>query len=59
MTKPDFYTWADNIVMVARAFGTAPDEIEKALEQAYDQGYRLGLNKGWAIEQDKEGIKDE
>lgn len=54
MTKPDFKTWAENIVLLAQAHGTAREEVEKALEQAYDQGYHLGLNNGWAIEQDKE-----
>lgn len=52
--KPDFRQWAENITMVARQFGTAHEEIERALEQSFDQGYHLGLNKGWAIEQDKD-----
>ncbi len=52
--KPDFKTWAENIVSRARSYGTAYEEIEQALESAYDQGYSIGLNKGWAIEQDKE-----
>lgn len=50
---PDFREWAENIVLIARDHGTAQEEIEKALEQAFNQGYHLGLNKGWAIEQDK------
>lgn len=54
MTKPDFKTWAENIVLLAQAHGTAREEVEKALEQAYNQGYSLGLNNGWAIEQDKQ-----
>ncbi len=53
MIKPDFRTWAENITLVARKYGTAHESIEVALEQAFDQGYKLGLNKGWAIEQDK------
>lgn len=54
MNKPDFKTWAENIVLMATAHGTAHEEIERALEQAYNQGYHLGLNQGWSIEQDKE-----
>ena len=30
------------------------DEIAEALANAFNQGYHLGLNNGWAIEQDKE-----
>ena len=51
---PDFRTWADNILTISRQLGTAQDEIEDALTEAFNQGYHLGLNKGWAIEQDKE-----
>ena len=51
--KPDFRTWAENIVWIAQTQGLAREEIERALEQSYDQGYYLGLNNGWAIEQDK------
>lgn len=54
MNKPDFKIWAENIVLMAHTYGTAYEEIERALEQSYDQGYHLGLNQGWAIEQDKE-----
>ncbi len=54
MTKPDFKEWADNIVLLAQTHGTAREEIENALKQAYEQGYSLGLNHGWAIEQDKD-----
>lgn len=54
MTKPDFKIWAENIISMAQAHGTAHEEIEQALKQAYNQGYHLGLNYGWAIEQDKE-----
>lgn len=54
MTSPDFRLWAKHIIVMAQAQGTAQEEIERALEQAYKQGYSLGLNKGWAIEQDKE-----
>lgn len=52
MNKPDFKTWAENIVLMAQAHGTAREEIERALEQSFNQGYSLGLNQGWAIEQD-------
>lgn len=54
MTKPDFKTWTKNIILISIENGTAHEEIERALEQAYNQGYSLGLNQGWAIEQDKE-----
>lgn len=56
MNKPDFKTWADNIVLSVRYDGAAREQIEQALEQAYNQGYHLGLNNGWAIEQDKEYV---
>lgn len=53
MTSPDFKVWADNIVALSQINGAAREEIERALQQAYDQGYQLGINEGWAIEQDK------
>jgi len=53
MTNPDYRTWADNIVLLAQEHGTAREEIEHALEAAFKQGYSLGLNYGWVIEQDK------
>lgn len=56
MTNIDFKTWAENIMIIAQCNGTAQEEIECALEQAFNQGYSLGLNKGWAIEMDKEYI---
>lgn len=46
MIKPDFAEWASHL--------TSTKEIEVALKQAFDQGYYFGLNKGWAIEMDKE-----
>lgn len=54
MTKPDFKIWAENIILVVQRYGTAQESIETALEQAYNQGYYLGLNNGWAIEQDND-----
>ena len=54
MTAPDFKLWAVNISNLIEQHGHDIEEIEKALKQAYDQGYSLGLNLGWAIEQDKE-----
>ncbi len=54
INTPDFRTWAENIILAARENGTAQEEIEQALEQAFGQGYSLGLNKGWAIEQDND-----
>ncbi len=56
MTMIDFKTWAEHIILVAQENGTAHEEIERALEQAYNQGYHLGLNSGWAIEQDKDYV---
>lgn len=53
MMNPDYRTWADNIINMAKKYGTAQEEIEKALKEAFHQGYQLGLNKGWAIEQNK------
>ena len=52
-TPPDFKHWADNIVLIAQAHGNAREEIGQALEAAFKQGYSLGINHGWAIEQDK------
>lgn len=52
MNKPDFKTWTENIIIIAQCNGSAQEEIEQALEQSYNQGYHLGLNNGWAIEQD-------
>ena len=62
MTEPDFTVWAEHIVVMSRENGTAQEEIKVALEQAYRQGfhlgkqegYQLGITKGWAIEQEKE-----
>jgi hypothetical protein len=45
MTQPDFRIWAENIITMARQFGTAQDEIERALEQAFQQGVDLGSRK--------------
>lgn len=42
ISLPDFKTWAENIINMARQFGTAQDEIERSLEQAYNQGIALG-----------------
>lgn len=30
------------------------EDAEFELQKLFEQGYSLGLNKGWAIEQDKE-----
>lgn len=52
MTKPDFKTWAANIVEESQLNGSARETIETALSQAFEQGYSYGLNFGWAIERD-------
>lgn len=52
MVKPDFLCWAQNVMLSYKL--SEQHYIETALKQAFDQGYQLGLNKGWAIEQDKE-----
>ena len=49
---PDFEQWASNLVNGYENVSEAA--VETALEQAFEQGYHLGLNKGWAIEQDKD-----
>lgn len=54
MIDIDFKTWAEDIVLLARENGNAQEEIERALKHAYNQGYSIGLNEGWAIEQDKQ-----
>lgn len=49
MVMPDFDTWADLLTD-----GYKSVKISEALRQAFEQGYQLGLNQGWAIEQDKD-----
>ncbi len=53
MNKPDFEEWARNVV----EYNDNPENdwsaVCVALEQSFEQGYQLGLNKGWAHELDK------
>jgi flagellar biosynthesis/type III secretory pathway protein FliH len=57
MTEPDFDQWAHNIYLY---YSIA--KVAEALKQSYEQGYHLGkregyevgLEQGWAIEQDNE-----
>lgn len=59
MTMPDFRTWAENVSIKTKR--ELDDNISRALEEAFNQGFALGdrqgyergLNRGWAIEQDK------
>lgn len=46
ISMPDFYTWAENILNTSRKYGTAQDEVMKALEEAFNQGYHLGKREG-------------
>jgi hypothetical protein len=50
-TSPDFKTWAKYVVN-----SHFEENVERALKEAFDQGYQLGVTKGWAIEQDKDDI---
>lgn len=54
MDKLYFEQWAKNIYL----FLGEGDSIRHALEHAYEMGYQTGLNKGWAIEQDREANID-
>lgn len=49
MELPNFEVWAKSLL-----YGKKDYRISDALRQAYEQGYQVGLNQGWAIEQDKE-----
>ena len=51
MTHPDFEEWA---VSLWSNNGPKCKSVKEALKQAFEKGYHLGLNQGWAIEQDKE-----
>jgi hypothetical protein len=67
MKMPDFEEWSKNIIIThenrlrpeIEIPGSMPLylDIRTALKQAFEQGYQLGLNQGWAIEQDKEYAK--
>ncbi len=47
-TMPNFTECATHLA------GKSDEYITEALRQLFEQGYQLGLNKGWAIEQNKE-----
>lgn len=57
---PDFDEWADNALSegdpswLSEMDFRIQDTIALALKQAFEQGYNLGLNRGWQIEQDKD-----
>jgi hypothetical protein len=53
MKMPDFKEWVKSLMSLP-PHSNHPSSIEQALKDAFDQGYHLGLNQGWAIEQDKE-----
>ncbi len=46
--KPDFERWADKLTNGYEPVSSA------AVESALEEAYQLGLNKGWALEQDKQ-----
>ena len=52
-TSLDFRTWAENIITRARQFGTAQDEIERSLKQAWEQGYIYAVKTDWWREREK------
>lgn len=54
MTEPDFRCWSENLITLILDQGKAQKTLETALKDSYNQGYQLGLNFGWCIEQDKE-----
>ena len=39
---PDFDTWAHNTLDSADFYGQQPEKVSRALQQAFEQGYRLG-----------------
>jgi diadenosine tetraphosphate (Ap4A) HIT family hydrolase len=51
MEMPNFDKWA---VSLWSNHGPKCTNVKEALKQAFEQGYQLGLNQGWAIEQDKD-----
>ncbi len=57
MKMPDFEQWAIHTIQRIGLNKTSIKTVAESLEQAFEQGYHLGLNQGWAIEQDKEHVK--
>lgn len=55
MQMPDFDTWG--LAVQCNSHGLLSENIAEALRAAFEQGYHLGLNKGWALEQDKDNAK--
>lgn len=56
ITKPDFGRIAYLLIHVGSTpqCNSLEERITLALKQVYEQGYQLGVNKGWALEQDKD-----
>ena len=57
MNEPDFSEWARGILQAAAKENLLDDPyriIREAVKYAYYQGYKVGLERGWAIEQDRE-----
>lgn len=50
---PDFEKWAKNIKSLP-PHSDHWSSIAQELRNAFEQGYQLGLTKGWIIEQEKE-----
>ncbi len=47
MTFPDFFTWAQNIILKARQYGTAEMEVEQGLQESFNQGDVFGYRRGF------------
>lgn len=59
ITLPDFDKWTKRVYLSSGGSSTDINPlhleiIKHSLLSAYSKGYTLGLNKGWAIEQDKD-----
>lgn len=60
MTLPDYHQYAHliNVLLGQGRLGDVEQELHKLFKQGYSlgkrEGYELGLEKGWGIEQDKE-----
>lgn len=68
MTEPNFEKWGFILSLASKEPRASLElTITNGLKEAFDQGYQLGriegyeegLNKGWAIEQDKEYVDKE
>lgn len=56
-TDPDLKVWAECLIEIVKHSSLSNDQlvsvIEDNLDEIADKYYQIGLNQGWAIEQDK------